>query len=101
VLIYKDAVNLVPSAVLIDRNSGFTARPLWYGDDVAEVEISTMLALGARQTKVSTTLPVYINEWITIAQMEESQTSSSSGVLSRSSEQGQSSLRVEMRVTVK
>ncbi len=101
VLIYKDAVNLVPSAVLIDRNSGFSARPLWYGDDVAEVEISTMLVQGARQTKVSTTLPVYINEWITIAQMEESQSSMNNGVLSRSSTSEQSSLRFEMRVTVK
>jgi hypothetical protein len=101
VLIYKDAVNLVPSAVLIDRNSGFTARPLWYGNEVAEVEISTTLAQGARQSKVSTTLPIQMNEWITIAQTEDAQTSSTSGALSRSSEQAQSSLRVEMRVTVK
>jgi hypothetical protein len=101
VLIYKDAINLVPSAVLIDRNSGFTARPLWYGNDVAEVEISTMLAQGSRQSAVSTTLPVQMNEWITIAQTEDSQNTTSSGVLSRSSEQSQSGLRVEMRVTVK
>jgi hypothetical protein len=101
VLIYKDVLNLVPSAVLIDRNSGFTARPLWYGDDVAEVEISTMLAQGARQSKVSTTLPIYINEWITIAQTEDALSSSHQGTLSRSSASEQSSLRVEMRVTVK
>jgi hypothetical protein len=101
VLVYKDALHLVPTSILIDRNSGFTARPLWYGDEVAEVEISTMLAQGTRQSKVSTTLPVQINEWITIAQTEDTQSSSSSGVLSRSSEHGQSSLRVEMRVTVR
>ncbi|TAG24950.1 MAG: hypothetical protein EAZ37_14550 [Burkholderiales bacterium] len=101
VLIYKDVVNFVPSAVLIDRNSGFTARPLWYGDDVAEVEISTMLAQGAKQSKVSTTLPIQMNEWITIAQTEESQISSTSGILSRSNQQGQISLRVDIRVTVK
>jgi hypothetical protein len=100
-LIYKDTLNLVPSSVLIDRNNGFTARPLWYGDEVAEVEISTMLAQGAKQSKVSTTLPIQMNEWVTIAQTEESQSSSTSGTLSRSSEQSQSSLRVEMRVTVK
>jgi hypothetical protein len=40
-------------------------------------------------------------EWITIAQTEDSQSSNASGMLSRSSEQGQSSLRVEMRVTVR
>jgi hypothetical protein len=101
VLIYKDTVNLVPSAVLIDRNSGFTARPLWYGNDVAEVEISTMLAQGSRQSAVSTTLPIQMNEWITIAQTEDSQSSSSSGMLSRSSENSQNSLRVEMRISVK
>jgi hypothetical protein len=101
VLIYKDVLNLVPTTVLIDRNSGFTARPLWYGDEVAEVEISTTLTQGARQSKLSTTLPVQINEWITIAQWEDAQSSNSSGILSRSSEQAQSSLRVEMRVTVR
>lgn len=101
VLIYKDVLNLVPTTVLIDRNSGFTARPLWYGDEAAEVEISTTLTQGARQSKLSTTLPVQINEWITIAQSEDAQSSGSNGILSRSSEQGQSSLRVEMRVTVR
>ncbi|MBS7807019.1 hypothetical protein [Variovorax sp. PCZ-1] len=101
VLIYKDTVNLVPSSVLIDRNSGFSARPLWYGDDVAEVEISTALAQGVRESKVSTTLPVQLGEWITIAQTEDAQNSSTSSILSRSSESSQSSLRVEMRLTVK
>jgi hypothetical protein len=101
VLIYKDALHLVPTAIVIDRSSGFTARPLWYGDDVAEVEISTAIAQGSRQSKVTTTLPVQLNEWITIAQTEDAQSSNSSGVLSRSSEQGQNSLRVEMRVTVR
>jgi hypothetical protein len=44
-----------------------------------------------------------MGEWITIAQMEDAQSSHVSGVLSRSSEQGlgQSSLQVKMRVTVK
>jgi hypothetical protein len=100
-LVYKDVLNFVPTTLLIDRNSGFTARPLWYGDEVAEVEISTMLAQGTRQSKVTTTLPIQMGEWITIAQTEDAQSSHSSGVLSRSSEQGQSSLRVEMRVTVR
>jgi hypothetical protein len=101
VLNYKEVLNFVPTTVLIDRNSGFTARPLWYGDEVAEVEISTTLTQGARQSKLSTTLPVQINEWITIAQSEDAQASNSNGILSRSSERGQSSLRVEMRVTVR
>jgi hypothetical protein len=100
-LVYKDVLSFVPSTVLIERNSGFTARPLWYGDDIAEVEISTALAQGVRQSKVTTTLPIQLGEWITIAQTEDAQSSNTSGVLSRSSEQGQSSLRVEMRVTVR
>jgi hypothetical protein len=100
-LVYKDVLNFVPTTLLIDRNSGFTARPLWYGDEVAEVEISTAIAQGTRQSKVTTTLPIQLGEWITIAQTEDAQNSHSSGVLSRSSEQGQSSLRVEMRVTVR
>jgi hypothetical protein len=101
VLNYKDALHFVPTTVLLERNSGFTARPLWYGEEVAEVEISTALAQGARQSNVKTTLPIQMGEWITIAQTEDTQSSQTSGVLSRSSEQGQSSLRVEMRVTVR
>lgn len=101
VLVYKDAMHMVPTAVLIDRNSGFTARPLWYGEEVAEVEISAMLAHGARQSKVSTTLPVQINEWITIAQIEDAQHGGIGGVLSRINEQAMSSLHLEMRVTIK
>lgn len=104
VLAFNGNLHFVPSTILIDRNSGFSARPLWYGDDVAEVEISTTRsqnAQGSRQTSASTTLQVQINEWITIAQSEESQNSSASGVLSQSGEQTQSNFRVEMRVTVK
>jgi hypothetical protein len=101
VLNYKDGLYFVPTTVLLERNSGFTARPLWFGEEVAEVEISTALAQGTRQSKVTTTLPIQIGEWITIAQTEDAQSSQTSGVLSRSSEQGQSSLRVEMRVTVR
>ncbi len=101
VLAYKDALHMVPTAVLIERNSGFTARPLWYGDDVAEVEISVTLAQGARQSKVSTTLPVQLNEWITIAQIDDAQHGGMSGILSRINEQGLSSLHLEMRVSVK
>jgi ubiquitin len=113
VLAFNGNLHFVPSAILIDRNSGFSALPLWYGDDVAEVEISTMRSpgnssaqgnsttQGVRQSKASTTLHVQINEWITIAQSEDSSNSSASGILSQSGEQKQSNLRVEMRVTVK
>ena len=94
-------LSIIPSTVLIDRASGFSARPIWSGGEMAEVEISTALAQGAQQTHTSTMLQIPINQWVTIAQMEDTQSNSSSGILSRSSEQGQSSLRVEMRVTVK
>ena len=101
VLADKDSLHMVPTAVLIERNSGFTARPLWYGDDVAEVEISVTLAQGSRQSKVSTILPVQLNEWITIAQIDDAQHGGMTGILSRMNEQGLSSLHLEMRVSVK
>lgn len=101
VFVSGGGISVIPSTVLIDRSSGFSARPIWSGGEIAEVEISTALAQGAQQTNTSTTLQIPINEWVTIAQTEEAQSSNSSGILSRSSEQGQSSLRVEMRVTVK
>ncbi len=101
VLVYKDSLHMVPTAVLIDRNSGFTARPLWYGDAVAEVEISVTLAQGTRQSTVSTTLPVQLNEWITIAQVDDVQHGGMTGILSRTNEQGLSSLHLEMRVSVR
>ena len=101
VLADKDSLHMVPTAVLIERNSGFTARLLWYGDDVAEVEISVTLAQGSRQSKVSTILPVQLNEWITIAQIDDAQHGGMTGILSRMNEQGLSSLHLEMRVSVK
>jgi hypothetical protein len=107
VLAFNGNLHFVPSTILIERNSGFSARPLWYGDDVAEVEISTMRtqgtqsSLGTRHSSASTTLQVQMNEWITIAQGEESQTNTASGMLSQSGERAQSNFRVEMRVTVK
>jgi hypothetical protein len=101
VLVYKDALHMVPTSVLIDHQSGFSARPLWYGEEVAEVEISATLAQGSRSSKVSTTLPIQMNEWITIAQAEDARNGGIGGVLSRSNEQAQSSLHLEMRVTVK
>jgi hypothetical protein len=107
VLAFNGNLHFVPSTILIERNSGFSARPLWYGDDVAEVEISTMRTQGTqsspstRQTSAATTLQVQMNEWITIAQGEESQTNTASGMLSQSGERAQSNFRVEMRVTVK
>jgi hypothetical protein len=101
VLIYKDALHVVPTSVLIDRLSGFRARPLWYGEEVAEVEISAMLAQGSRSSKVSTTLPIQMNEWITIAQIEDARNGGIGGVLSRMNEQAMSSLHLEMRVSVR
>jgi hypothetical protein len=104
VLAFNGNLHFVPSTVLIDRSSGFSARPLWYGDDVAEVEISAVgaqTAQGSRQISASTTLQIQMNEWITIAQGEESQTNTARGMLSQSSERAQSNFRVEMRVTVK
>lgn len=97
----SSGISIIPSTVLIDRASGFAARPIWSGGEMAEVEISTALAQGAQQTNTSTTLQIPINQWVTIAQTEDTQSINSSGIISRSSEQGQSSLRVEMRVTVK
>jgi hypothetical protein len=101
VLAFNGNLHFVPSSILIERNTGFSVRPLWYGDDVAEVEISTVRTQSERQSKATTTLQVQINEWITIAQSEDTQTSSASGNLSRSGEQTQSSLRIEMRVSVR
>lgn len=101
VLIYKDALHMVPTTVLIERNSGFAARLFWYGGDVAEVEISAMQAQGARSSKVSTTLPIQMNEWITIAQIEDAQHGGIGGVLSRINEDALNSLHLEMRVSLK
>jgi hypothetical protein len=98
-------VQSVPSTVLIERSSGFSARPQWGGGDSAEVEISAGLAPGAvaggSQSNTSTTLQVPIGQWVTMAESTDEQSQSNRGILSRSSAQSTSSLRVEMRLSVR
>lgn len=98
-------VNIIPSTVLIDRASGFSAQPVWAGGVIVDVEISAGLAqgkaVGGPQSSTSTTLQVPLNEWVTIAESADEQSGSASGILSGSRSQSASSLKVQMRLSVK
>jgi hypothetical protein len=99
--VVQGRLTAVPSKVLIERNSGFSARPVWLGGSDVEVEIATSLARGAQQTSASTSLQLPLNEWIAIAESAEDVQTTSSGILSRNSESSSNRLRVEIRLSLR
>lgn len=74
------------STVLIDANSGFSARPVWRGGNSAELELAAMQSrpgsVGAlpSSSSASTSLALPLGEWVTVAQSDDVATASSSGL---------------------
>jgi hypothetical protein len=95
------ALQVLPSTVLIERGSGFSATPIWRGGDSAEVQIATQLARGPEQTQTATTLSLPLGEWTTIAESEENSTSSDSRWLAHERSATSAQLRVQMRLSVR
>ncbi|HYW56974.1 MAG TPA: hypothetical protein VE934_08435 [Polaromonas sp.] len=99
-------VRYTRSTVLVDTNSGFSARPIWRGDNIAELELSAVqsnrnsAALPA-QTSVVTTLALPLNEWVTVAQSDDAMNGSNSGSWSSGQTAAYSSLTVQVRMTAR
>ncbi len=99
-------VRTTSSTVLIDANSGFSARPLWRGDHMAELELSAMqsnrnAAVLPAQTSVVTTLVLPLNEWVTVAQSDDAISGSSSGSWSSGQSAARSALTIQVRMTAR
>ena len=95
--------------VFIDANSGFSARPLWYGGDSVELELAAVQAgrAGASpmaplsSSSVSTALSVRLGEWVTVAESDDAGTGSSSGIGDSRQSTRRDAMRVEVRLSVR
>jgi hypothetical protein len=97
------------ATVFIDANSGFSARPLWYGGDSVELELAAGQASrsGASpsaplsSSSVSTSLSVRLGEWVTVAESDDAGAGSSSGIADSRQSTRRDGLRVEVRLSVR
>lgn len=94
--------------VLVTAGSGFVVRPLWRGGDSAELELaavsnsrSATSGLTDSDSRVVTTLLVPLNEWVTVAQSDDTGSASSSGLFSNTQSATRSTLTVQLRVSVR
>ena len=95
--------------VFIDANSGFSARPLWYGGDSVELELaagqasrtgsSPMAPLSSSST--STSLSVRLGEWVTVAESDDTSASNSSGIADSRQSTRRDGMRVEVRLSIR
>jgi len=92
--------------VLIDANSGFSARPVWRGGGSAELELAAVQSrpgsVGAlpSSSSTSTSLALPLGEWVTVAQSDDAATASSSSLAGAGQTSGREALKVEVRISV-
>ena len=92
--------------VLIDANSGFSARPVWRGGNSAELELAAVQSrpgsVGAlpSSSSASTSLALPLGEWVTVAQSDDVATASSS-LAGAGQTSGREALKVEVRISVR
>lgn len=103
-----NGVAIAPSTVFIQRNTGFYARPEWYGGQNAEVEITAMLdrsdpyrvrKLEKETATASTTVSLPLHQWVTIAEAHDTQADQQSGTLHSNRRQHTDSMKIQMRIT--
>lgn len=92
---------VVPGTVLLDANSGFSARPVWRGGDTVELEIGTALARQGQSASAASTIVAPLGEWFTLAESMDAGGSRSSGTLSQGQASLQASLQVQLRISVR
>ncbi|ABE46532.1 hypothetical protein [Polaromonas sp. JS666] len=105
--VQNGVLRYVGSTVLIDTNSGFSARPVWRGGSSAELELAAMQSrpgtAGAvpSSSSASTSVALVLGEWVTVAQSDDAATANSSGVAGAGQTSGQEALTVEVRISVR
>jgi hypothetical protein len=95
--------------VFIEANSGFSARPTWYGGDSVELELSAGQASRTgsspqaplSSSSTSTSLTVRLGEWVTVAESDDASAGSSSGIADSRQSTRRDGMRVEVRLSVR
>lgn len=94
----------VPGTVWLQAGAGFAATPRWDGGDAVELEISTLQGrnpLAGEAASASTAIVLPLDEWMTIAESDQSQDSQQSGLRSSTRDASQSQLRVQVRISLR
>lgn len=98
----------VPGTVWLQAGTGFTATPIWEGNDTVYLELTATQgrnALAGNTASTNTTLMLPLGEWTTIADSEDVQdnTQGAQGLAGGGREQRSSTtkLRVQVRVSVR
>ena len=105
--VQNGVLRYVGSTVLIDTNSGFSARPVWRGSSSAELELAAVQSRSGTagavpsSSSASTSLALVLGEWVTVAQSDDAATANSSGVAGAGQTSGQEALTVEVRISVR
>ena len=97
------------STVFIEANSGFLARPTWYGGDSVELELAAGQASRTgsspqaplSSSSTSTSLTVRLGEWVTVAESDDASAGNSSGIADSRQSTRRDGMRVEVRLSVR
>ena len=91
---------LVQGFVLLEASTGFMATPRWDGSDQVELEIAASQA-GMASSNSASTLVLPLGEWVSIAQSDTHNRSTRSDLLGQSSDTGQHSSELQVRLSVR
>lgn len=106
-LVQNGVLRYLGSTVLIDTNSGFSARPVWRGGSSVELELAAVQSrpgtAGAMpsSSSASTSLALPLGEWVSVAHSDDMATASSSGLAGAGQTSGREALTVEVQVSVR
>lgn len=104
--VHDGVVRYGSGTVLVNANSGFSAKPLWHGADSAELELAAVQSTGRTASlpatsNVVTTLVVPLNDWVTVAQSDEASAGNNSGLFNNGQSAARSALTVQVRISVR
>ena len=108
-------LRFIAGSVLVDANSGFSARPVWRGGSTAELELAagqsarggpgTYPSGAISSSSTDTVLALPLDQWVTVAQSDDALSGSfnaSNGQLGGSAQSSsREALRVEVRLSVR
>ncbi len=104
-------LRVISGSVLVDANSGFSARPVWRGGNSAELELAAgQSARGGpgayppgaiSSSSTDTVLSLPLGEWVTVAQSDDALSGSSSQLGGSAQSNSREALRVEVRLSVR
>lgn len=96
---------LVPGVVLLNATTGFVVTPRWDGTDLVELDLAASQAGSSRTpgqgASVASTVAVPLNDWTSVAESDESQSSQRGNWLGGDSQASSLRYAVQVRISVR